>query len=166
MGRGDAHGGHIADAEKLTVAIYQEKAGLAALPAGSRVLELGCGWGSLTLTNAERFPKLSFVAFSNSPQQIQFIRQKASERKLDNLTVHVEDYALFVNPATSKVAPAGTPPFDAAVAIETIEHAQNIRELLGAVSLRLKVGGKLFVQSLLQQMVSREAERVLRMGVS
>ena len=53
-------------AETLTIGIYQEKLGLASLPAGARVLELGCGWGSLTLANAERFPRLNFVAFSNS----------------------------------------------------------------------------------------------------
>ena len=64
----------LADAEALTLATYQERLGLASLPAGARVLECGCGWGSLTLTNAARFPKLHFVAFSNSPQQIGFIR--------------------------------------------------------------------------------------------
>jgi len=114
------------------------------------VLELGCGWGSLSLSNAARFPNLEFVCFSNSPQQIEFIRAQAQDRSLRNLTVFVEDYALFVNPAASKVAPTGSL-FDAAVAIETVEHAQNIGELLEATALRLKPGAKFFVHSLLHQ---------------
>ena len=95
----------LADAEALTLATYQERLGLASLPAGSRVLECGCGWGSLTLTNAARFPKLHFVAFSNSPQQIEYVAKTAAERGLANVSVHVEDYALFVDPATSKATP-------------------------------------------------------------
>jgi len=56
-----------------------------------------------------------------------------------------------VDPRKSKVAPEGTPLFDAAVAIETVEHAQNIQELLTAVANRLKPGGRFFVHSLLHQ---------------
>jgi cyclopropane-fatty-acyl-phospholipid synthase len=91
------------------------------------------------------------VAFSNSPQQIDFIRAQASERGINNLKVYVEDYAIFVDPKRSKVAPEGGDPFDAAVAIETVEHAQNIGELLDAVANRLRVGAKFFVHSLLHQ---------------
>ena len=67
----------LAEAEAATLLIYQEKAGLSSLPKGSKVLELGCGWGSLTLANAARFPDLSFTAFSNSPQQVAFITGQA-----------------------------------------------------------------------------------------
>ena len=151
-------------AEALTIGIYQERAGLAQLPAGARVLELGCGWGSLTLTNAERFPQLNFVAFSNSPQQIGYIRDQAAKRGLKNLTVFVEDYADFVDPSRSKVAPAKGALFDAAMAIETIEHAQNISELLGAVALRLKPNAKLFCHSLLHQSSSYLVETDSWMG--
>ena len=139
------------EAEIYTIARYQDMLGL---PNGSRVLELGCGWGSLSLSNAERFPHLNFVAFSNSTPQIEFIRSQAEERGLSNLTVFVEDYALFVNPETSQVAPIESPLFDAAVAIETVEHAQNISELLAAVALRLRPDAKFFVQSLLHQSAS------------
>ena len=68
----------LGEAETFTIGKYQEKAGIASLPAGSRVLELGCGWGSLSLSNAERFPHLNFVGFSNSPPQIEFIRARAT----------------------------------------------------------------------------------------
>ena len=67
----------LAEAEAATLLIYQEKAGLSSLPKGSKVLELGCGWGSLTLANAARFPDLDFTAFSNSPQQVAFINGQA-----------------------------------------------------------------------------------------
>jgi len=154
----------LAAAEEFTLATYQDKLGLAELPAGSRVLELGCGWGSLTLTNAARYPHLQFTAFSNSPQQIGFIRDTAAKRGLTNLTVTVEDYANFVDPARSKVAPTGTPLFDAAVAIETVEHAQNIKELLSAVALRLRKGAKFFVHSLLHQSSSYLVETDSWMG--
>jgi cyclopropane-fatty-acyl-phospholipid synthase len=144
----------LASAEVYTIQRYQDLSGIGDLPAGSRVLELGCGWGSLSLANAERYPKLSFTSFSNSPQQIGYITDQAKQRGLKNLTVLVEDYAVFVHPDKSKVAPVGAAPFDAALAIETIEHAKNITQLLGAVALRLKPGAKLFVQSLLHQTAS------------
>ena len=51
----------LAEAEANTIRIYQDRAGLDKLPDGARVLELGCGWGSLSLKNAERFPKLQFT---------------------------------------------------------------------------------------------------------
>ena len=70
----------LGEAEEATLLIYQDKAGLASLPEGSNVLELGCGWGSLTLANAARFPGLRFTAFSNSPQQIEFITGQAPRR--------------------------------------------------------------------------------------
>jgi len=144
----------LGEAEDYTIAKYQDMLGLDELSEGSRVLELGCGWGSLSLANAARYPHLTFVAFSNSPPQIEFIRKQAEERNLSNLQVFVEDYALFVRPETSEVAPVDSPLFDAAVAIETIEHAQNISELLSAVALRLKPNAKFFVQSLLHQSAS------------
>jgi cyclopropane-fatty-acyl-phospholipid synthase len=141
-------------AEAYTVQRYQDIAGLSQLPPGARVLELGCGWGSLSLANAKKYPHLVFVSFSNSPPQIEFIRRTAAERGLSNLTVSVEDYAIFVDPSKSSVAPAGGELFDTAMAIETIEHAQNIKVLLKAVSLRLRSGGKLFAHSLLHQSAS------------
>eukprot|EP00967_Tisochrysis_lutea_P015747 scaffold17763_cov30-Tisochrysis_lutea.AAC.1 len=141
-------------AETFTIQRYQDLAGLSDLPTGSRVLELGCGWGSLSLANAERYPHLVFTSFSNSPQQIGYITDQAKQRGLTNLKVMVEDYAIFVQPDKSRIAPEGTEPFDAAIAIETIEHAKNITHLLSAVALRLKPGAKLFVQSLLHQSAS------------
>ena len=145
----------LGEAEDYTIAIYQEKAGLAGLAPGARVLELGCGWGSLSLANAAKFPKLQFVSFSNSPQQIGFIREQCKERGITNLAVHVEDYAVFCT--DQSVLPSGARArdlFDAAFAIETIEHARDIRTLLDATCKRLKPGAKFFVHSLLHQSAS------------
>mmetsp|Transcript_13689 Transcript_13689/g.30659 ORF Transcript_13689/g.30659 Transcript_13689/m.30659 type:complete len:347 (-) Transcript_13689:57-1097(-) len=143
----------LGEAEELTLRAYQDRAKLEALPAGSRVLELGCGWGSLTLANCERFPKLHFVAFSNSPQQIEFIRAQAKAKGIDkNLTLHVEDYADFCTDK-SKI-PYRQASFDAAFGIETLEHARNIASLIEAVADRLKLGARFFVHSLLHQSAS------------
>lgn len=154
----------LAEAETRTIDRYQDLLGIDDLPAGSRVLELGCGWGSLSLSNAARFPHLDFTCFSNSEPQIGFIRKQAAARGLTNLTAQVEDYSDFVDAATSKVAPAGAKPFDAAVAIETVEHAQNIGALLGAVAARLRPGGRFFVHSLLHQSSSYLVETDSWMG--
>ena len=140
----------IDDAEAYTISRYQTLAKLDELPSGASVLELGCGWGSLSLANAEKYPHLNFVSFSNSEPQISYIRKKAAGRGISNLECFVEDYADFAS--KSKVKP-GTR-FDAAFAIETIEHAQNIHDLLDAVAARLKKGRKLFVHSLLHQSAS------------
>lgn len=134
----------LAEAEEYTIRRYQEMMGLDDLAAGSRVLETGCGWGSLCLANAKRYPHLQFVAFSNSPQQIAFVKSKAPS----NLSVFVEDYADFV-----KKEDIGDL-FDAAVSIETVEHARNIGALLEAVSRRLRPGATFFVHSLLHQTAS------------
>ena len=112
----------LTEAETYTIALYQELAGIASLRAGSRVLELGCGWGSLSLANAARWPNLSFTSFSNSPQQIDYIRKQALERGLTNLTLYVEDYAVFVHPDRSRVAPDGSPLFDVRPALCTIRR--------------------------------------------
>lgn len=140
----------LAEAESNTLAGYQKRLGLDALPKGAKVLECGCGWGSLTLENAKTYPHLKFVSFSNSPQQIEFIRNKAKNLGYNNLTVLVEDYADFAT-ENSKISRKNADRFDAAVAIETIEHARDIRSLLSAVARRLKPGAKLFVHSLLHQ---------------
>lgn len=141
-------GATLAEAELYTLRKYQRLACLDGLVAGSRVLELGCGWGSLSIANARQYPELEFTAFSNSPQQIGHIQAQAEFYNLRNLHVHVEDYAVFCT-ADSLIPHEQT--FDAAIAIETVEHARDIRTLLEHVAQRLKPQSKLFVHSLLHQ---------------
>lgn len=133
----------LAEAEAYTIQRYQAFLKLETLPRGAKVLELGCGWGSLCLQNAKRYPHLHFVAFSNSPQQIDFIRKRAPT----NLRVFVIDYSDFVKAPIEER-------YEAAVAIETVEHARNISALFDAVAKRLCTGAKFFVHSLLHQTAS------------
>ncbi|KAJ8604058.1 hypothetical protein CTAYLR_001741 [Chrysophaeum taylorii] len=135
----------LAEAEEHTIKTYQQILALDALPYGSRVLEAGCGWGSLCLANASKFPNLKFVAFSNSPQQIEYVKKRAPK----NLEVYVEDYADFCSQRT-KIRGK----FDAAVAIETIEHSRNVAKLLAAIADRLKPKARFFVHSLVHQTAS------------
>lgn len=120
-------------AEEAMLALYAERAELAD---GQRILELGCGWGSLTLWMAERYPAARITAVSNSAPQRGFILAKAAERGLPNIDVITCD----INDLD--LAPGE---FDRAVSIEMFEHMRNYRSLLGRIAATLAAQGKLFV---------------------
>lgn len=108
----------------------------AKLSDGQRILELGCGWGSLTLLMAERFPNAEIWAVSNSKSQKAYIDRIAQERGIDhNLTVFTRDMNVF--------SPAGE--FDRIVSVEMFEHMRNWKKLLRRISNWLAYDGKLFV---------------------
>ncbi len=107
----------------------------AALANDMDVLELGCGWGSLSLWMAEQYPDSRITSVSNSGSQREFIQNRAAELGLSNLSVITADMNDF--------QPAGS--FDRVVSVEMFEHMRNYQELLGRVSNWLKPGGKLFV---------------------
>ena len=109
----------------------------AALENGQRILELGCGWGSLTLFMAELFPASEIVAVSNSRSQRAFIEARAAERGLRNLTVLTADMNSF--------QPADGRPFDRVVSVEMFEHMRNYGQLLERIAGWLAPSGKLFV---------------------
>src|SRR5689334_490566 len=100
-------------AEERMLELYAERAELAD---GLDVLELGCGWGSLTLWMAERFPNTRIVAVSNSKPQREFIQARLAERGLDNVRVITAD-------VNALELPAGA--FDRCVSIEMFEHMRN-----------------------------------------
>ncbi len=102
-----------------------------------RILELGCGWGSLTLYMAQRFPSSRITAVSNSRAQREFILQRAAERGLTNVEVLTCD-------ANVLQFPQGTQ-FDRVVSVEMFEHMRNYHRLLERVASWLKPGGTLFV---------------------
>jgi cyclopropane-fatty-acyl-phospholipid synthase len=52
----------------------------ASLSDGQSILELGCGWGSLSLFMAERMPRSAILAVSNSHSQRAFIETEAEGR--------------------------------------------------------------------------------------
>ena len=107
----------------------------ASLSDGQEVLELGCGWGSLTFHIAQNFPNSKITAVSNSNDQRQFIEKKCEKLKIKNIKVITADMNDF---SIDKE-------FDRVVSIEMFEHMRNYDELLKRVSGWLKKDGKLFV---------------------
>ena len=102
---------------------------------GERILELGCGWGSLTLFMAERFPNATVTAVSNSRTQKRRIDAEARRKGLDNVKVVTANFGEWETDAT----------FDRAVSVEMFEHARNYRLLLDKIANLLRPRGKLFV---------------------
>ena len=102
---------------------------------GMRILELGCGWGSLTLWMAEQFPNCQITAVSNSHGQRHFIENRCREKGLENVTVITADMREFETDQR----------FDRVVSVEMFEHMRNYRLLLERISNWLTPQGKLFV---------------------
>ena len=109
----------------------------AALRDGEDVLELGCGWGSLTLWMAEHFPASRITAVSNSRSQKQFIDQRAAERGLGNVEVITRDANVLDFPASQR--------FDRVVSVEMFEHMRNYETLLGRIAGWMRPQATLFV---------------------
>lgn len=107
----------------------------AELANGQDVLELGCGWGSLSLYMAAKYPGSVFTVVSNSRTQKIYIDGQAAERRLTNLTVITADMNDFFIHKT----------FDRVVSVEMFEHMRNYELLLKKVATLLKPSGKLFV---------------------
>lgn len=99
------------------------------------ILELGCGWGSLTLWMAEKYPQARITAVSNSRPQREFILAEAARRGLRPPTVVTAD----VNNLTLDTR------FDRVVSVEMFEHVKNYRTLLSRIASWLKADGRLFV---------------------
>ncbi len=102
---------------------------------GSSILELGCGWGSLSLWMAERYPNSRITAVSNSASQKLFVDGEAQRRGLSNLRVITCDMNHF------DIAEK----FDRVVSVEMFEHMKNFERLSGNISRWLKLDGLLFV---------------------
>lgn len=102
---------------------------------GMHVLELGCGWGSLTLWMAEQFPGCQITAVSNSSSQRKFIERRAAERGLNNVEVITCDMRDFET----------VEQFDRVVSVEMFEHMRNYELLLRRVAAWLHPDGKAFV---------------------
>lgn len=120
------------EAEEHMLALYVERAQLAD---GQRILELGCGWGSLCLYNAERFPAARITAVSNSRTQKEHIDTEARKRGLGNLRVITCDINSFdIEPGS----------FDRVVSVEMFEHLKNYDLLFRQIARWLRPGGLLF----------------------
>ncbi|ADC72331.1 Cyclopropane-fatty-acyl-phospholipid synthase [Thioalkalivibrio sp. K90mix] len=120
-------------AEVAMLRLTCERAGIAD---GQRVLELGCGWGSLSLWMAEQYPGARITAVSNSSTQRAFIEARRDALGLANLEVLTADMNTFAPPE---------PGFDRAVSIEMFEHMRNWPELLRRIAGWLNPGGRFFM---------------------
>lgn len=120
-------------AEAAMLSLYAERAELAD---GQDILELGCGWGSLTLWMAEHFPNARITAVSNSATQRQHIEARCRERGWR----HVQVITCDVNVLS---LPAGA--YDRCVSVEMFEHMRNYQDLMARIGQWLRPGGKLFV---------------------
>lgn len=122
----------LAVAEKIALT---ETAAHAGLKDGQEILELGCGWGSLTLFMAERFPNARITAVSNSAPQRRYIESQAQQRGLSNVNIITADMNVFNIDKR----------FDRVVSVEMFEHMANWRGLLERVHGWLKPDGRLFI---------------------
>jgi cyclopropane-fatty-acyl-phospholipid synthase len=122
----------LAEAEEFALAAT---VGHAEINDGQQILELGCGWGSLTLYMAEHYPNAHITAVSNSSSQRKYIEAQAKKRRLNNVRVITEDMNNF----------AIGDKFDRIVSVEMFEHMSNWRDLLSRARVWLKPEGKLFI---------------------
>jgi len=120
-------------AEEAMLAVYGRRAELAD---GQSILELGCGWGALTLWMAERYPNAGIVAVSNSQPQRKHIEEQCRQRGLTNVRVITQD----VNRLELQSAY-----FDRCISVEMFEHMRNYETLMRRIAGWLEPLGTLFV---------------------
>lgn len=113
--------------------LYLERA---KIESGHRILDLGCGWGSFTLFVAEKYPKCTIVALSNSALQQSHIENICRQRSLKNVKVIKADISEWDTTPEQ---------FDRIVSIEMFEHMKNYSLLLEKVAKWLKPQGLLFL---------------------
>lgn len=104
---------------------------------GQRILELGCGWGSLTLWIAEHFPNARITAISNSRTQREHIQARMAERGISNVEVKTANMIHYEG--------EGEGIFDRVVSVEMFEHMKNYEILMRRIAGWLKPEGTLFV---------------------
>ncbi len=132
--------------EQAEIAALEATCERAGIVDGMRILELGCGWGSLTLWIASRYPQSTVTAVSNSQGQREYIEDEAGRRGLTNLRVITADMNDF---ATDER-------FDRVVSLEMFEHMRNYRELFARVHDWLEPGGRFFMHIFCHRLVPYE----------
>lgn len=120
------------EAEEAMLRLYETRADIRD---GMSVLDLGCGWGSLSLWLARRLPRARIVSVSNSHGQRSFIEARARQLGLDNVEVVTADINRYETERR----------FDRIVSIEMFEHMKNYRTLLEKIARWLRPEGRLFV---------------------
>jgi cyclopropane-fatty-acyl-phospholipid synthase len=107
----------------------------AQLQDGMDILDLGCGWGSLSLWVAEHYPRCRILAVSNSRSQRQFIESQCQQRGVSTLEIITADMNDFQTDRR----------FDRVMSVEMFEHMRNYEQLLARIAGWLRENGKLFV---------------------
>jgi len=126
----------LGDAELAMLDVTCNRAGLAD---GQDILDLGCGWGALTLFAAERYPDSRVVAVSHSASQRRHIEARARRRGLDNVIVVTADIS-NLHLAREQ--------FDRVVSVEMFEHMNNYELLVKRITNWMRPGARLFVHVL------------------
>ncbi len=119
-------------AEEAALAMTASRAGI---EDGMQVLELGCGWGALTLWLARRFPAARITAVSNSHAQRAYIERRAEQSALTNVEVITADMNAFDTERR----------FERVVSVEMFEHLRNYREAFARIADWLQPGGRFFM---------------------
>jgi cyclopropane-fatty-acyl-phospholipid synthase len=122
----------LAEAEEAMLRVTCERA---ALTDGMRVLDLGCGWGSLTRWVARHYPGCEIVAVSNSHAQRRFVESRLTPEERTRVRIQTADINEYDPDET----------FDRIISIEMFEHMRNYRALLRNISNWLSPDGRLFV---------------------
>jgi cyclopropane-fatty-acyl-phospholipid synthase len=128
----DAENPNLENSESSMLKLSCERA---ELKDGQRILELGCGWGSLSLFMAVRYPNATITAVSNSSTQRKFITEQAKLRKITNLEVITCDINNF----------QPNQKFDRVVSVEMFEHVRNHSQLFNQIAHWLNENGKIFI---------------------
>jgi cyclopropane-fatty-acyl-phospholipid synthase len=122
----------LAEAEEAMLTLTCERARIAD---GLDVLELGCGWGSLTLWMAEKYPRARITGVSHSRTQREHILAEAARRGLKNVTILTCDMNDFTPEAAA---------YDRVVSVEMFEHMKNWPRLMATIARALRAEGLFF----------------------
>ena len=142
----------VSDLEQAEEAMLGLTCRRARLEDGMRVLDLGCGWGSLSLWIATNFPNCQVLAVSYSNTQRAFIQGQCKLRGLGNIKVITADMAEFEDDSRFDQIEH----FDRIISIEMFEHMKNYERLLRRIAALLKPEGKLFVHLFSNRQFVRE----------
>jgi cyclopropane-fatty-acyl-phospholipid synthase len=139
----------LADAEIAMLKLYASRLNISDTKTRYKIMDIGCGWGSITLWFAENFPNCHIVGFSNSKTQRKYILGQAKKRNLKNVEI------VTGNIDTIKFDESLIGSFDRLISIEMFEHMKNYEVLLEKISPLLKPNGLMFIHIFVSRVFPR-----------